>query len=244
MNRRIKLVLDIVIGAVIPILILNNLSEEFGAVTTYIVAALVPVAWVLIDLFLITKRFNFIASYVGAFAIIRGLLAFWFVDGIQFAFKDSMGSIFTAIVFGISIIIRKPIMYYFLVQGLNPTSLEQEKSLKSLLAETKVYRSLVNGTIIVLMVHLWTGIANFSLNLRIVLANFGTPLFNQQVAQVNTITRVALAIPEFIGIGIAAVIIRRAMLFYLPEEDDQDDSESDFWDLLKLREAQRKTTGL
>ena len=94
MNRTVKLVLDIVMGAVIPILILNNLNEQLGTVTTYVVAALVSVAWVFIDLFFITKRFNFITSYVGAFAIGRGLLAFWFVDGIQFAFASQLCTIF------------------------------------------------------------------------------------------------------------------------------------------------------
>ena len=239
MNR--KLILDIFMGSVIPILILNNLNERLGTETTYVVAALVPVAWVLIDSFLITKRFNFITSYVGVFAIMRGLLAFWFVDGIQFAFKDSVGSIFLAVVFGGSIIIRKPIMYYFLMQGLSPTSPRQESALKALLRESRVYRSLVNGTLIVLIVNLWTGVANFSLNLRIVVADFGTAIFNQQVAQVNAITRIALAIPEFIGVGIAAVLIRRAMFYYLPKENDKDHSESDFWDLLQLRELQKTT---
>ena len=239
MNRTVKLVLDIVMGAVIPILILNNLNEQLGTVTTYVVAALVSVAWVFIDLFFITKRFNFITSYVGAFAIGRGLLAFWFVDGIQFAFKDSVGSIFTAVVFGGSIIIRKPIMYYFLVQGLNPNSPRQEKSLKELLKESRVYRSLVKGTRIVLIITILTGVANFSLNLQIVVADFGTTTFNQQVAQVNAITRIALTIPEFIGIGIAAMSIRRAMFYYLPKEDGKEQSESDFWDLLQLREIQK-----
>ncbi|MEL6936561.1 MAG: VC0807 family protein, partial [Cyanobacteria bacterium J06607_17] len=101
MNK--KLFFDILVGSVIPILILSNLNEQLGTETTYVVAALVPVVWVLIDSLFITKRFNFITSYIGAFAIVRGLLAFWFVDGIQFAFKDSVGSILLALVFGGSI---------------------------------------------------------------------------------------------------------------------------------------------
>ncbi|MEL7509955.1 MAG: VC0807 family protein [Cyanobacteria bacterium J06554_1] len=239
MNK--KLFFDILVGSVIPILILSNLNEQLGTETTYVVAALVPVVWVLIDSLFITQRFNFITSYIGAFAIVRGLLAFWFVDGIQFAFKDSVGSILLALVFGASIIIHRPIMYYFLMQGLDPSSPRQKKSLKNLLQESKVYRALVNGTIIVLVVNLWTGMANFSLNLRIVVADFGTAMFNQQVAQVNAITRIALAIPEFIGAGIAAVLIRRAMFYYLPKENGKEHSESDFWDLLQLRETQKIT---
>ncbi|MGD1941261.1 MAG: VC0807 family protein [Leptolyngbyaceae cyanobacterium] len=239
MNRKVKLVLDLVMGAVIPILILNNLNDQLGTVTAYIVAALVPVAWVLIDSCLITRKFNFITSYVGAFAVIRGLLAFWFVDGLQFAFKDSVGAIFTVLIFGISILIRKPIMYYFLMQGMNPDSPQQTQSLKALLAESRVYWALVKGTKIILVINLLIGIANFFLNFQIVVADFGTTAFNQQVAQVNAITRIAFTFLELIGAGVAAVFIRRAMFYYLPQEPDKDQDDSDFWDLLQLRETQR-----
>jgi len=237
MNSTVKLVFDILMGAVIPIAILSTLNELLGTVTTYVVAALVPVVWVFIDLFFITKRFNFITSYIGAFAVVRGVLAFWFVDGIQFALKDTLGSIFTVAVFWISIVIGKPIVKYFLLQGMGPETSQQEKSLRALLAEPKVYRSLVNGTKIVLLVNLATGVANFILNFQIVVADFGTATFNQQVAQVNAITRITLAIPEYVGIGIIVILIRRAMYYYLPEEDDEQD-ESDFWELLELRESQ------
>ncbi|MEO1352027.1 MAG: VC0807 family protein [Cyanobacteria bacterium J06635_15] len=239
MNRTVKLILDVMMGMLIPILILNNLNEQFGTETTYITAALVPVAWVFIDLFFITKRFNFITSYVGVFAIMRGLLAFWLVDKIQFAFKDSVGFIFTTVVFGGSILIRKPIMYYFVVQSLNPSSPRQERALKALLQESGVYRSLIKGTRIVLMIALLTGIANFFLNLQIVVADFGTATFNQQVARVNAITQVALTIPEFIGFWIAALSVRQAMFYYLPKERGKEQHESDFWDLLRLRESQQ-----
>ncbi|MEM8505184.1 MAG: VC0807 family protein [Cyanobacteria bacterium P01_D01_bin.1] len=240
MNSTVKLALDIVMGAVIPIVVLNNLNDQIGTVTTYIVAALIPVAWIFIDLFFITKRFNFITSYIGAFAVARGVLAFWFVDGIQFAFKDTLGSIFTVGVFWISIVIERPIVQYFLIQGMSPESAQQEKSLRALFAEPRVYRSLINGTKIILLVNLATGVANFLLNFQIVVADFGTTAFNQQVAQVNAITRIALSIPEYVGIGLIAILIRRAMYYYLPEEDDLEQDESDFWELLQLRESKAR----
>ncbi|MEL6401167.1 MAG: VC0807 family protein [Cyanobacteria bacterium J06626_4] len=242
MNRKVKLALDIFMGAVIPILILNNLNEQLGTVNTYVFAALVPVAWILLDTCFITRRFNFITSYVGMFAILRGLLAFWFVDGIQFAFKDSIGSMFSVVVFGVSIMLGKPIMYYFLMQGMGPDSLAQEKALKALLAESKVYGALVKSTKVLLMISLFTSMINFVLNLQIVVADFGTTAFNQQVAQVNAMTQIMFTLLEFMGIGIAIVLIRRAMLYYLPEEPDKEDDESDFWDLLELRESQKITS--
>ncbi len=233
-TTRVKLVLDIVMGTVVPILILNNLNEHLGTVGAYVAAALVPAAWVLIDLFFITKRFNFITSYIGASAIMSGLLTFWFVDGIRFAVKDSFGSILTVMVFGGSLIVGRPMMHYFFAQALYATSPRQVALLKGLFEEPTVSRAIRNGTILILGINVAAVIANFLLNLRIVTADFGTTLFNQQVAQVNAVTRIALSIPGFLGLAIAIVLIRRAITHYLPEEEDE---ESDLWDLLELRAA-------
>ena len=72
-------------------------------------AALVPVAWVLLDLFVITRRFNFITTYGGASAIMRGALAFWYVDGARFAFKDSASYLLAFLVFGLTALMRTPV---------------------------------------------------------------------------------------------------------------------------------------
>ena len=58
-----------------------------GAVPAYLLSALVPVGWVVVDLFFVTKRLNFITAFLGLGALVRGLLAFWFVDGALFALK-------------------------------------------------------------------------------------------------------------------------------------------------------------
>jgi len=244
MNSRIKIVLDIAFGFVVPLLILNNFSQPLGAVFAYVLAALVPLSWILIDSFFITRRFNFITSYVGAFAIVRGLLAFWFVDGVQFAFKDTAGSILTIVVFGISIVIHRLIMYYFLMQGMGPETPREERALKSLMAEPRVYRSLVRGTQIILTASLLMGITNFYLNLQIVTADFGTTAFNQQVAWVNAITQIAFSFLELVGIGLTAIIIRRAIFHYLPTASGKDDSERDFWERLQLQYSQKSASDL
>jgi hypothetical protein len=145
---------------------------------------------------------------------------------------------FTVVVFAGSILLGKPIMYYFLRQGLNPTTPKQNKLLKKFLAVPKVYRSLVNGTLIILGVNICTGIINFFLNLNMVVAEFGTVAFNEQVAQVNAITRIALTIPGYAGLGLAIFLIRRAISASLPEDDAEDEEdELEFWELLELREA-------
>ena len=89
MKKAIKLTLDIVLGAIAPVAILKYGTAPLGTLPAYLLAALVPVVWVLIDLFLITRHFNFISSYSGFSAIMRGALAFWYVSGWLFALKDS-----------------------------------------------------------------------------------------------------------------------------------------------------------
>ncbi len=240
MKQSTKLILDIVMGAVIPILILNYLTEPLGAPVAYVLSALVPVGWVFADLFFITRRFNFITSYIGLSAIVRGLLAFWFVDGWQFALKDTASYILSTLVFGGSLLIARPIMRAFLIQALNPDTPEKERALHELLTEAGVYRALVQGSLIVIVVNVLAGVVNFWLNLAIVVAPFGTQDFNLQVAQVNAITRIFLTIPDLVSFGAAFWLIYRALFRQLPSEQGKPQLESDFWDLVRLKQAQNQ----
>jgi hypothetical protein len=239
MNRTTKIVLDIALGAVIPILILTYLSEPLGNVRAYIFASLVPVGWVMLDLFAITRRFNFITSYMGLFAVVNGLLTFWFVDGLLYAFKDSVSFILTVTLFGGSILLSRPFIQYFVIQGLNPDTSERTQALQRLLHEPDIYRAIVRSSLLFAGINLLTGTTNFLLNLHMVTAPFGTDTFNLQVAQVNAITRIALNIPETLGMVAAVWLIIFQMYRHLPSEEGKHKSESEFWDLLQLREQPR-----
>ncbi len=227
-------------GAVIPILILNYLTRPLGAPVAYVLAAMVPVTWVFLDLFFITRRFNFITSYTGLSAVVSGILAFWFVDGFWYAIKDSSGFILSVLVFGITVLIGRPILQFFLTQALNPDTPEKEQSLRRLLAESTVFRALVTGSLLVIVSNAACGIANFWLNYTMVLARFGTEEFNMQVAQVNAITRVALLLPSMVALGFAFWLVYKAMFKALPKEEGKSQIESDIWDLIRLREMQRQ----
>ncbi|MGH3149076.1 MAG: VC0807 family protein [Rubrobacter sp.] len=206
-NRPVKLVLDVLMGAVVPILVLSYLSDPLGAVPAYLISALIPAGWVLADLFLISERFNFITGFLGLNAIVRGLLAFWFVDGALYAFKDTVGSLLFVLVFGGSLLAGRPLLGAFVAQALDPRTPEQEASLERLFAERPVARTLFLGTAIVALVNVATALANFLLNLWIVTAPFGTGEFNFQVARVNAITRLTLGVPEFLAIGFAISLV-------------------------------------
>jgi hypothetical protein len=239
LKQSTKLILDLLMAAVVPILVLKYLTAPLGAVTAYIVSALIPVAWVLVDLLLISRKFNYITTYVGLTAIVRGALAFWFVDGWRFAFKDSAAYLVAVVTYGVSLLVGRPMMRYFAAQALSPAGPEQERSLAKLFAEPGVRRGLMLGTLAIALLNAIAGLGNYMINLYIVVAPFGGAEFNSQVAKVNAITRIALMIPELGGFVVAFLIVMRALFKELPQEPGREQGESDFWDLVRLREGSR-----
>ncbi len=236
MSRSLKLGLDFLFGLVVPIIILSRFSDELGNVTAYVVSALVPVTWVAVDLLFITKRFNFITSFLGLNAVVRGILAFWFVDGVAYAFKDSVPSLLWVVVFGASLVFGRPLIGAFLEQSFDPRSPEQERSLRDLFDERPARRALWLGTLAMVLLSVVTGIANFFLNIWIVTADFGTRAFNAQVAESNAIARFAISIPETLVLMVVVALALRAVYARLPG----DPTDKDFWELMELRRARRE----
>ena len=235
MPKSFKLVLDILIGAVAPWAILKYGTAPLGTLPAYLLAALVPVVYVLLDLLVITRRFNFITSYAGFSAIMRGALAFWYVDGALFAFKDSASYLLATLVFGGSYFLAKPVTRFIAMQGLTPETPAQEESLDHMLSEAPVVRALRQSTLIIAAVNLLCGALNYAINLRMVVAPFGTPAFNDQVANVNAITRIALVIPDMLALFWAFSLMYKAMFTLLPPAPPGG-KHDDFWDLLRQRE--------
>lgn len=239
--RSFKVLLDIMMGAVIPIAILQWLSGPLTPPVAYVVSALVPVVWVVADLLVITKRFNFITSYTGLSAVVRGALAFWFVDGVLFAIKDTVGIALTVVLFGVSVVIGKPLLQYFLIQGLNPPTRADERQLGDLMRQPALRRRFMTGTAFFAGVNVVIAALNFWLNLTIVVAPFGTEAFNQQVAQVNAIMRV-VSVPE---IALLVAVLAYAMLGVyrtLPTEPEKSPWESDFWELMRRHNERAAVT--
>src|SRR5918993_764004 len=234
-NRHLKLALDVLLGAVVPILVLSYLSDPLGAVPAYLLSALIPVGWVLADLSLVSRRFNFITAFLGLNAIARGLLAFWFVDGALYAFKDTVGGILIVVVFGGSLLLGRPLLGAFVAQALDPRTPEQEASLERLFAERPVARTLLISTAGLALLNAVTAAINFVLNLRIVTAPFGTGEFNSQVARVNALTRLTLGVPEFLVLGVAIWWIIYSLHSRLYSRLTDVGGRRDFWELVEAQ---------
>ncbi len=236
MSKSFKLTLDIIIGAVAPILILKYGTAPLGTLQAYLVAALVPVAWVLLDLLVITRRFNFITTYGGASAIMRGALAFWYVDGALFAFKDSASYLLAFLVFGVSALLGRPATRSIALQGLGPDTSERLRQMDRLLAEPTVRKAMRGSALLIGVTNLAAGIVNYTINYRMVLAPFNTPQFNDQVANVNAITRIVLVLPDMLALFYAFSAMYKAMYALLPAHEGDAPSAGEFWTLLGRRE--------
>ncbi len=237
MSKSVKLVLDLLIGAAAPVLILKYGTAPLGTLPAYLLAALVPVVWVLLDLLVITRRFNFITTYGGLSAIMRGALAFWYVDGVLFALKDTASYALAMLLFGGSMFLARPVTRAIAMQGLAPETPEQEQALNTLLDEPGVRRALQQASLVIAGTNLLCGIANYLINVRMVVAPFNTPASNDQVANVNAITRVALVIPDMIALFFAFSLMYKALYALLPMPVLPKGSlEPDFWTLVRLRD--------
>ena len=234
MNRRCKLILDvvmgmdIVMGIIVPVLVLNNFNGTGDTTLGYLIAAVIPVAWVVVDLFFVTKRFNIITTYVGASAVVHGVLVFWRVDGALFALKDSFGPVLTVLVFGGSLFVGKPIMFHFMSQAFHRRSRTPE--FKELCAEKRVSRAMWDVTVLVLGMSALVGVATFIFNMSIVTADVGTVLFNQQVAEVRAVTWMYLRIPAAVGLLWALYRIYRVMRQEVLEKEEEDEDMCEPWD--------------
>ena len=239
MNRSVKLVLDILMGAVVPIFILNQLTGPLGAPLAYLVAALVPVGWVLLDLLVLTRQFNAITAVAGLIALGNGVLAFWFVDGVLFAIKDTVGLLLYIALLAGSVAIGRPFLRPLFAQAVGALTPEKRHQLDPLLHERSVARALTLGTLAVAAATALAAIANVFLNLNTVTASFGTEAFNQQVAQVNAITRITFPLVTAGALGLALWVIYRAVFAQLPLPEGQAWHEADIWELLKQRELEK-----
>lgn len=236
MSKSFKLTLDILIGAALPIVILKYGTAPLGVLPAYLLAGLLPVGWVLLDLAFLTRQFNFISAYGGWSAIMRGALAFWFVDGALFAFKDSASYLFAVAVFGVPLLFGQPVTRSIARQGLAPDTEERRAWTERLLSTEGVRRALWRSSAIIAGTNLVAGLANFAINWWLVRAEFGTPLFNDQVANVNAITRLVLVLPDMVALFWSFRLMYRAIYAELPAAEQIDHRRGEFWELVKRRE--------
>ena len=183
---------------------------QTGNVRAYLLAALIPVGYVLWDI-IFNRNVSPVALIGGAGAIFSGALAFWYVDGFWYAIKDSARSYLTGILFLISAFTSVPLFRVFLDAASIGEKEEDRLATRQAMRDPAVHRGLALGTIAFAGVDFLAGIVNSIVNYQRVTAKFGTDAFNAQIAEVNAIMRLPSMAISFLGIFAAIYFVQKAV---------------------------------
>jgi hypothetical protein len=218
-----KIVWDLIFTLAIPVALLSpsllgkdskgdgiGFSDILGNVTTYVIAALIPAIYILIDT-LRTRQFNPVTTVAASSALLGGGLAFLQVSGAAFALKDSYRPIVFALVMGGSLILGKPFFQVFLRQAMTDVTAERKPLLEKLFAGPGVRAGLRNATLLIAVESIISAVANFLVNFSVVKALFGTKVFNAQVAQANAIMYIPSLVASLAAFGLAYWFVQRGM---------------------------------
>jgi hypothetical protein len=214
-----KIGLDLLFTLAIPNLLLGKTfpGMNFGfkditgsSITAYVVAALVPVSYILFDLAR-TRKFNPVTLLAGSSAMIGGVLAFLQVSGAAFALKDSYSSIFLAVVMGGSLLIGRPFFKLFFATILMPANDSQRNVLTQVFTHPLVRRALILATLLIFLEAITMGSLNFWRNLVTVTDKFGTDVFNEQVATVNAWMRPPSIITALVSFATAFYLVQQSV---------------------------------
>lgn len=205
-----KIVWDLLFTLAIPVGLLSpdlfksgfSFSKAWGAVPTYVVAALIPAFYILWDTAR-TRIINPVTILAASSALMGGILAFLQVDGWKFALKDSYAHLVIFLVMLGSLIVGKPFFGQFIRMVINPDTTERKLLFQRYVSNKQIQKVMLWGTVIILVEALLNAGVNFWVNYKIVLGTFGTEKFNAQVAQANTVMRPISLFSSFIAYGLA-----------------------------------------
>jgi len=247
-----KIVWDLVFTLAIPVALLSpsllgkdslgegiGFSDILGNVRTYVIAALIPAIYILIDT-LRTRQFNPVTTVAASSALIGGGLAFLQVSGAAFALKDSYRPIVFALVMGGSLAIGKPFFQVFLRQAITDITDDKKPLLEKLFSAPNVRLGLRNATLLIAVESVISAVINFIANYRIVTAVFGQKVFNAQVAQVNAIMYAPSLVLSLLAFGGAYWLVQRGMTKDFGERAQLFDDT--MWDALRDPAEQERLT--
>ena len=218
-----KIVWDLVFTLAIPVALLSpdllgkdasgegiGFSDVLGNVQTYVIAALIPAIYILIDT-LRTRQFNPVTTVAASSALLGGGLAFLQVSGAAFALKDSYRPIVFALVMGVSLLLGKPFFQVFLRQAITDITDDKKPLLEKLFSAPNVRLGLRNATLLIAVESAVTAVANFLVNYNLVTLTFGSKAFNAQVLQANAAMYIPSLALSFLGFGAAYWLVQRGV---------------------------------
>lgn len=210
--------LSLVVPLAIPLMILSpNLfgtgfsvaaqwgSGGTGVVRAYLLATLLPVAYELGQA-LVHRDRSFLAWYGIGTTLLSGALAFWFVDGLWYAFKTAVALFLQGTLFLGSALVGRPLIQPILVQGtLQSSPATHRPAVRQALTHPGLTRAFQQGGLLFGLSKLLFGGARMAVAYSLVTAPFGTADFNAQAG-------VLMAVMYLPGLLFGALAAAPAML--------------------------------
>jgi hypothetical protein len=191
---RPDLILNLIFTVALPVLMLQHnlfglgwgVYLWVGNIGAFMLAALIPFGYLL---FSQTKHKTVSPLWlmVTTSALLGALAAFWWVGGIWFAIKDSLGSIFLALSALISMLFRKPLFYWVLLEFLGPKTPQERELLEWANKQKPVVFLTYSSTLLLMIKGSSVALLNIWVKYHTVTAAFGTPEFNGQLSRAITI---------------------------------------------------------
>ncbi len=186
---RPDLILNLIFTVALPVLMLQQnlfglgwgVYLWVGTIGAFMLAALIPFAYLLFAQ-IKHKTVSLLWTLVTYSALLGALAAFWWVDGLWFAIKDSSHSIFLALICFVSLIVKKPLFYWVLLELLNPQTPEEHKLLEWANLQKSVIFLTRSSTLLLMCKGTFVSLVNIWVKYHIVTARFKTLEFNQQLS--------------------------------------------------------------
>ncbi len=213
--RLLHLGRDILFTFVLPYALLSPHSLHLPALPVssywaYVLAGLLPSLYLLLD----TLRRGSVNPF-GVFLLVgslsNALVSFWRLDGVYFALKDASHSLLLIVVCCVSIALRRPLFEFLFYGLLAPETPQRQWQLTRALRRADIRPVLGWATACVALKAAVLAVISYAVARLVVMAPFGAPQFNAQVARAHAITFPVYLLLDALFYGMALWLTLQAM---------------------------------
>ncbi len=196
-DNKENLFVSLIFNVALPILILSKLSSHLGPMRALVVALAFPFFYAIYD-FYKRRQANPISILGFVSTLIKGLFAFYRVDGFWFALQEAAIPCFLGTFTIVSAWLNKPLVNYFLYNEnvFNIALLETKLGENNSFDKFKVL--IWQLTMIFGFAFFLGGVLNYFLAINIIVSPAGTAEFNSQLAKMTVLAYLVVVLPKMV----------------------------------------------
>lgn len=188
---------SIIFYVLIPVLVLSKLNSTLGPLKTLLLALSFPLVFGIYD-FAKRKQASPIAILGITSVLIKGIFAFYKVDGFWFAIQEAAIPTFLGVFTIVSAWIGKPFVNYFIYnENIFKIDLLESK-LRQNNAERQFKILMWQVTMVFGFAFFLGGVLNYILAINIIISPAGTEAFNKELAEMTWKSYIVIALPKFV----------------------------------------------